>query len=59
MLAHLRKRQGKFNEVDLSARDAKEKLRSAPLLELSDFERRFSEAPADAEAKLVAEETDA
>jgi hypothetical protein len=57
--AHLRKRQGKFNEVDLSATDAKEKLRSAPLLELSVFEHRFSEAPDDAEAKLVAEEIEA
>jgi len=57
--AHLRKRQGKFNEVDLSATDAKEKLRSAPLLELSVFEHRFSEAPDDAEARLVAEETEA
>jgi hypothetical protein len=54
--AHLRKRQGKFNEVDLSATDAKEKLRSAPLLELSVFEHRFSEAPPDAEARLVADD---
>jgi hypothetical protein len=57
--AHLRKRQGKFNEVDLSATDAKEKLRSAPLLELGVFEHRFLEAPEDAEAMLVAEETEA
>ena len=54
--AHLRKRQGKFNEVDLSATDAKEKLRSAPLLELSVFEHQFSAAPPDAESKLVADE---
>lgn len=54
--AHLRKLQGKFNEVDLSAADAKEKLRSAPLLELNVFEEKFSSAPPDAEAALIAEE---
>jgi hypothetical protein len=57
--AHLRKLQGKFNEVDLSATDAKEKLRSAPLLELSIFEDRFLKAPDDAEARLIAEEAEA
>ena len=57
--AHLRKRQGKFNEVDLSATDAKEKLRSAPILELGVFEDSFTKAPDDAKAKLVAEETEA
>jgi hypothetical protein len=57
--AHLRKHQGKFNEVDLSATDAKEKLRSAPILELGIFEDSFSKAPDDAEARLVAEEAEA
>jgi hypothetical protein len=56
--AHLRKLQGKFNEVDLSATDAKEKLRSGPLLELNVFEDGFSKAPDDAEAKLIAEDTE-
>ena len=56
--AHLRKLQGRFNEIDLSAADAKEKLRSAPLLELDVFEDRFSNTPRNAEALLVAEESE-
>lgn len=54
--AHLRKLQGRFNEVDLSATDAKEKLRSAPFLELSVFEDSFLKAPADAEIRLTADD---
>jgi hypothetical protein len=57
--AHLRKLQGRFNEVDLSATDAKEKLRSAPVLELGVFNDAYSKAPEDAEAKLIAEEAEA
>jgi len=55
--AHLRKLQGKFNEIDLSATDAKEKLRSAPLLELNVFKGDFAKVPLDAEAQLIADET--
>ena len=54
--AHLRKLRGKFNEVDLSTSEAKERLRSAPFLELDVFREGFSKAPADAEQKLTAEE---
>lgn len=53
--AHLRKLHGKFNEIDLSATDAKERLRSAPLLELAAFNVGFSNAPVDAEKMLTAE----
>jgi hypothetical protein len=56
--AHLRKLQGKFHELDLSAADAKERLRSAPLLELGAFNTGFLNAPADAEEKLTAEAED-
>jgi hypothetical protein len=54
--AHLRKLEGRFKEMDLSAADAKERLRSAPLLELGAFNAGFSSAPADAEEKLTADE---
>lgn len=53
--AHLRKLQGRFNELDLSSTDAKERLRSAPLLDLDAFNIGFSNAPADAEKMLTAE----
>ena len=57
--AHLRKRQGKLNEIDLSATDAKEKLRSAPLLNSDALIEGFVKVPADAEARLTADETEA
>lgn len=53
--AHLRKLHGKFQELDLSATDAKERLRSAPLLEIAAFNLGFSTAPADVEELLTAE----
>jgi hypothetical protein len=53
--AHLRKLEGKFSEIDLSARDAKERLRSAPLLELGAFNAGFSSVPANVEEELTAE----
>ncbi len=56
--AHLRKLQGKFNEIDLSSPDAKERLRSAPLLELDVFKEKFSIAPANAEDNLTTEDVD-
>ena len=43
----------------VSIKKSNEKLRSAPLLELSVFEHRFLEAPDDAEARLTAEEAEA
>lgn len=54
--AHFRKHQGKFKETDLSASDAKEKLRSAPLLDLAQFIDLFAKAPVDAENSLTADE---
>lgn len=52
--AHLRKLQGRFNEIDLSQPDAKEKLRSAPLLEFAAFSASLNTAPEDAEGSLKA-----
>jgi hypothetical protein len=53
--AHLRKLDGKFNEIDLSDRDAKEKLRSAPVFGLPDFESLLQSAPRNVEAALLAD----
>lgn len=51
--AHLRRHQGKFKETDLSASDAKEKLRSVPLLELDKFKDLLDKTPEDTESHLM------
>ena len=51
--AHLRKLDGRFNELDVSDRDAKEKLRSAPVFSQSDFESFLQNTPLDVEAALL------
>lgn len=51
--AHLRKLDGRFNELDLSDRDAKEKLRSAPVFGPSDFESLLQATPQNVEAALL------
>ena len=56
--AHLRKHHGKFAEIDLSAPDAKERLRSCPILEADVFQRALSDAPANAEQRLVSDNGD-
>lgn len=53
--AHLRKLYGKFNELELSDRDAKEKLRSAPVFTENDFEDLFKTAPTNIENALLDE----
>lgn len=55
--AHLRKLQGRFNETDVSLKDAKEKFRSAPVLEQKDLESLVQRAPSvDIEEELLREE---
>ncbi|MGH8082834.1 MAG: hypothetical protein ACREP7_19810 [Lysobacter sp.] len=54
--AHLRKLQGKMNEVDLSRTDAHDRLRSAPVLEISSFSSKWTAVPDDAEARLTDDE---
>jgi hypothetical protein len=54
--AHLRKLQGRFNEIDLSQSDAKEKVRSAPVLDFVTFSKSLESAPAEAEQLLTVEE---
>lgn len=53
--AHLRKLDGKFNELDLSDRDAKEKLRSAPVFGPSDFEALLQATPQNVESALLSD----
>ena len=53
--AHLRKLDGKFNEIDLSDRDAKEKLRSAPVFGPKDFESLLQATPENVEAALLSD----
>jgi hypothetical protein len=50
--AHLRKLDGRFNELDLSDTDAKEKMRSSPVLDEKEFDSLWVAAPAKPEAAL-------
>jgi hypothetical protein len=54
--AHLRKLQGRFAEVDVSMSDAKEKLRSSPILRHKDLTELFEAAPENIERELLKEE---
>jgi hypothetical protein len=55
--AHMRKLEGKFNEIDLSATQAKEKMRSGPILDENSFNTLWTQAPADPEGALLSEES--
>lgn len=54
--AHFRKLDGKFSELDISSKDAKERLRSVPILNADEFNRSLRAAPEDVEGALMAEE---
>jgi len=54
--AHLRKLDKKINEIDLSSPTAKDKMRSAPILELNQFNTQFKQAPDNVEQILITEE---
>jgi hypothetical protein len=54
--AHMRKLDGRFNEIDLSAADAKEKMRSGPILDEAAFNDLWTQTPDDPERALLAEE---
>jgi hypothetical protein len=54
--AHMRKLQGRFAEIDLSASDAKEKMRSGPILDGVAFNALWDAAPPDPEAALKDQE---
>jgi hypothetical protein len=60
--AHMRKLDGRLNEIDLAGMDAKEKMRSAPVLELELLQKLWDQAPKDpkvAEEAMLAEREDA
>jgi hypothetical protein len=52
----MRKLEGKFTEIDLSAAEAKERMRSGPILDETGFNTLWIQAPADAEGALLSEE---
>lgn len=54
--AHLRKLDGKFKEIDVSVSDAKERMRSAPILDEGTLGELEKAAPNNFEAELFAEE---
>jgi hypothetical protein len=51
--AHLRKLQSRFTEIDVSRSDAKEKMRSAPVLDEAILGQKFASAPDEVEAALL------
>lgn len=54
--AHLRKLHGKFKEIDFAESGAKEKMRSAPILDESNFESIWVNAPKNPLASLLVDE---
>jgi hypothetical protein len=53
--AHLRKLDGRFNEIDVSASDAKERMRSAPVLNHDKLNELLESVPHNTEAALLEE----
>ena len=51
--AHLRKLQGRFAELDVSDRDAKEKMRSTPILSTEELAKLFAQLPEQVETELL------
>jgi len=54
--AHMRTLQGRFTELDISDPDAREKMRSAPILDLAEFKDLWADSPDDAESALLADD---
>lgn len=55
--AHMRKLHGRFNELDLTAQDAKERMRSMPILSVSEFDHLWQTAPNDSENEMLVEDS--
>ncbi|MGH8537540.1 MAG: hypothetical protein ACREXM_14005 [Gammaproteobacteria bacterium] len=55
----MRKLHGRFTEIDLADSSAKEKMRSAPVLNAELFDELWKKAPANAEAALLEEDGEA
>jgi hypothetical protein len=51
--ANLRKLEGRFTEIDVTAPDAKERCRNAPVLDETELVRAYRSAPERAEARLL------
>jgi len=56
--AHLRKLEGRFNEIDVSLADAKERMRSAPILDHAKLDTLLGAVPKNIEAELMREDGD-
>jgi hypothetical protein len=56
--ANLRKLEGRFREIDITAADAKEQCRNAPILDRNTLENLFKSTPAKIESALMAETTE-
>jgi hypothetical protein len=52
----MRKLEGRFTEIDLTDSDAREKLRSGPVLDERAFNALWTNAPVDSEAALRSQE---
>lgn len=55
--AHMRKLISRFTEIDLAAPDAKERMRSGPILDDQVFSALWEQAPEDSEKALVSQES--
>jgi hypothetical protein len=55
--AHMRILDKKFSEIDVSSSQAKEQMRSAPILDERAFKSLWEAAPSDPEAALKSQET--
>lgn len=55
--AHMRKLISRFTEIDLAASDAKERMRSGPILDEQVFSTLWEGAPEDSESALVSQES--
>jgi len=57
--AHLRKLEGRFNEIDVASPGVKEKMRSAPILDADKLSSLFKAVPENAEAALLQDDLEA
>ena len=55
--AHMRKLDGRLVELDLSKTDAKERMRSTPILSENEFDSLWHDAPEDIESELLDEDS--
>jgi hypothetical protein len=53
--AHMRTLEGRFNEIDIADADAKERMRSSPILGTTNLQSLWQSAPADAQSALLSD----